>query len=755
MGHPSIARCLPERSDAPSRKAGLALALAAVCLFAGAALVATPVRAATPGAATPGAAPPDAAPAPAASPGTASALPASPGTSPALGATASAAPPEAGRGLAVPTEEAWGDEWFDEEAERAARLEQQRILEAEAERLARERAAAAAAREEAATPPPPREQPAILPPAVTFADLDRVWRERRDALLRQDREAAARAEERLLAGKLELDVPELHAFAAAAIRESRAQEDVSTGEAVARAELAVALGPSLPGAHFQLARARFLDAPGSVGAWFGPFAHGVAVTASEPRWSRPILADLASVALLGLVVAGAVVLLLLAARSARLFLHDFHHLFPRAATPAQTGALALLLVAAPAILGLGPFVLAATVSVAAWPYAGRKERGVMGGFLVLLALLPLLAGLLGSLVAWSPTAQGIWDLERAGDFSALPALERRAERSGVEPEVVFAVARARKRQGDLDGASALYERALAARPAWPEALVNLGNVRFLQGREDEALTLYGRAISLRPTLAAAYFDLSRLHFRRLALGPEAEARRHALELDRTLVTRFAAEPAAPGEAAPLRANVFLLDVPLDPGAFAGTLPPGDRELLAAEVARRLLGPIPAPLGPWAAAGVLVLLGIAGLLSRRLGVSRACDKCGRPACRRCDPEVGRGELCGQCVHLFARREALDPAARVQKELAVRRRAGRRKQLHRILAFVLAGQVASGQVIRGAVLLAVAAALLAVLVEPAGAVPPVEGGPPAVFRLAVAAPLLLAVWILGVRDALGED
>jgi tetratricopeptide (TPR) repeat protein len=680
-----------------------------------------------------------------------------------LAAPASAREPAAApAGLAVPSEESWGDEWFDEEAERAARLERQRILDAETERLARERAAAEAAARAAPAPEPvPREAPAILPPAVTFADLDRAWRERREALLRKDREAAARAEARLLEARLELDVPELHAFAAAAARESRAQEDVSTAEAVARGELAVALGPSLPGVHFQLARARFLHAPATVGGWFGPFADGVAVAATVPRWSRPILADVAAVALVGLLAAGAVVLLLLAARNARFFLHDFHHLFPRAATPAQTGALAALLVAAPAILGLGPFALAATVAAVAWPYGGRRERGIVGGFLALLATVPLLAGLLGGLVAWGPAAQGVWALERAGDFSSLPLLERRAESPEAEPEVVFAVARARKRQGDLAGAASLYERALAARPSWPEALVNLGNVRFLQGREDEALDLYGRAIALRPTLAAAYFDLSRLHLRRLAFGPEAEARKRALELDRSLLARFAPEPAGAarpgiaGEDGPLRANVFLLDAPLDPGAPAGTLSRRDRELLAAEVARRALGPIPAPLGPWAAAGVLGGLGLLGLLARRLGSSRPCDKCGRPACRRCDPEVGGGGLCGQCVHVFARRGAVDPAARVQKELSVRRRDERRRRARRALAYVLAGQVASGRVVRGAALLAVAAALLVVLLDPAGPVRPGEGGPPTVFRPILAAPLLVAVWILGVRDALREE
>ncbi len=677
-----------------------------------------------------------------------------------LVAAAPAAPPPAAaaradRGLATPTEEAWGDEWFDEEAERAGALERQRVIETEAERLAREREERAArealAREAEAAPKGPKAPPILLP-AATFADLEEAWTARRTALLRQDRQGAAEAEARLLALRDELDVPELHPYAAAAVRESRAEEELSAEEAVARADLAVVLGPSLPGAHFQLARARFLAAPGAIRAWFAPIAAGVRAVAAEPRWYRPIVADLGGSLCAGILLAGGAVLLLLAFRHGRLFLHDFHHLFPRAAVRGQTAALGALLLAVPALVGLGPLAAATAIALALVVYLGRAERAVVAAWLLALGLSPLLAGPLGNLVAWSEADQDLWSLERAGDFSVLPAVERRAALPGARPEELFAVARAKKRTGDLDGAAGLYERALAARPDWPQALVNLGNVRFLQGREADALSLYTRAIQRRPGLAAAYFDLSRLHYRRLDFDPGQAARKRALDLDRSLLDRYA-EGEREGEG--LRANRFLLDLPLASDHLAGALHPDDEALLAAEAARAVLGPVPAPYAPWAVAVVLAAFLGLGALAPKLRRARTCEKCGRSACRRCDPEVGEGGLCGQCVHVYARKEAVDPAARLQKELAVRRYQERRRRWSGALAFVLSAQVDGGRVVRGALLLAVALALAAIVVVPGGPIPPAAGGPPVILRLALAWPLLLAVWIVGVRDGLGRE
>src|SRR5438132_785096 len=85
-----------------------------------------------------------------------------------------------------------------------------------------------------------------------------------------EKAAAAREEEgQLLEVKRELAVENLAPFAAALAREAeRALERKAPAEAVARAQLAVNLAPDLPAAHLMLARARFSQSPGGVGAYF-------------------------------------------------------------------------------------------------------------------------------------------------------------------------------------------------------------------------------------------------------------------------------------------------------------------------------------------------------------------------------------------------------------------------------------------------------------------------------------------------------
>lgn len=68
----------------------------------------------------------------------------------------------------------------------------------------------------------------------------------------------------------------------------------------------------------------------------------------------------------------------------------------------------------------------------------------------------------------------------------------------------FALGRARKALGDLDGAESAYRRALELNPDQVEVLVSLGIVRKTRGDIDAAIALYDRALHLAPDFAAAH-----------------------------------------------------------------------------------------------------------------------------------------------------------------------------------------------------------------------------------------------------------
>ena len=61
--------------------------------------------------------------------------------------------------------------------------------------------------------------------------------------------------------------------------------------------------------------------------------------------------------------------------------------------------------------------------------------------------------------------------------------------------------------GQIDEASAHYERALALKADYVEALSNLGNLRLMQGRGEEAIALHKRALAHNPDYAEGQINL--------------------------------------------------------------------------------------------------------------------------------------------------------------------------------------------------------------------------------------------------------
>jgi hypothetical protein len=168
--------------------------------------------------------------------------------------------------------------------------------------------------------------------------------------------------------------------------------------------------------------------------------------------------------------------------------------------------------------------------------------------------------------------------------------------------------------------------------------------------------------------------------------------------------------------------------------------------------RRVAGPLARwgwPVLPLAL--VASLWGLA-LLVPRLAPAAPCDRCGRPACRRCDPAATTS--CGQCVNVFLRQNAVEPRDRSRKEAQVRRHARNRRWTERVLAIAGggAGHVVGGRPVTGFLVLFALLFLGFLVWFWNGVVPPPQHSPYAVaLRLAVAVPLLLILYGIAVRDA----
>ena len=588
-------------------------------------------------------------------------------------------------------------------------------------------------------------------------DVLAAWQERGKALREQDLPRAQALQQRVLSLKAELGIENLEDLAAAEVRASaRALDARAPGDAVARAEMAVALAPALASAHVSLAAARLAREPGQLLAVLKDLAFGVAGAARQPATARALLGDLFAAALAAGFGSAALVLALLLLRRLRLALHDFSHLpVIRHATPLQAGFLGLAALALPFALRLGPAAALAAFALAAAPYLERSERAVATAALIALALLPWGAEETARLTTWAGTAaEDVYALEQGADDGRVAArLEARAARGELPPAVLLALGRHHKRRGDLDAALRWYQAAGASRA---DALVNAGNVRFLLGDLPAAKTSYLSAIDRAgataevTALAAAHYDLSKVFLRQSALEQAQEARKKAALEDPALIERY-------GSDEDFRANRWLIDVPV-PTSDVSRLAVDDTARAVGDAARAwLAGPFPAWAWPWGLLAAAAALWPIAALRRRLAPSSACERCGRPACHRCGTVTG--QLCGQCVNVFLKKGVVEPRDRLRKEAQVRRHARRRRLVARAMAVLAggAGHVWRGDAARGALLLLALAFPVALAAMGAwgawgrGLLPAPHGSAWVGWvRLALAFPLALIVWALAARD-----
>jgi tetratricopeptide (TPR) repeat protein len=594
----------------------------------------------------------------------------------------------------------------------------------------------------------------IQPVSTTHARLMELWVERRVASRESDVVRAEAAERAVVAAKRELAIENLVAMAVAEIREAdRARLANLPAEALARARVAVELAPDLPDAHIAHARALFAEAPTRPGPPLAALGEAFAAAAREPHTIRAFLGDVASAGFAAVFTAAIAVALLLVLRRLRLFLHDVHHLpIFRDTAPAQASFVALVLLALPAVFGLGPLFAVAAALLAVWLHLARAERLVATAALLALVALPWATGEAARAMVWTGSlAEQVHELEQ-GALSEAEAAEvaaRFADRP-APAAVHAALGRHHKRRGDLDAALRHYALAAGADGGAPELHVNVGNVLFLRGDLEGAKAAYlaatDRAGPDLVVLGAAHYGLSKLYLRTSDMDKSASAREKAEREAGAFLRRFGSDDD-------YSANRYLVDVPVRPSKIRALAEAdGSPEAVSAWVRRRVAGPLPRAAWPWAPLGVVAALWLLVPWRRRIAPATACDRCGGAACRRCDDAAGAH--CGQCVNVFERKGVVDARDRLRKEAQVRRHAAFRHHTTRVLAVVSggAGHVFGGAPVKGALLLVAMLFAGFVLWFWRGVMPPPQPSPYVLAcKIAVAAPLGLAVWVIGVRDA----
>lgn len=593
----------------------------------------------------------------------------------------------------------------------------------------------------------------IAMPQGTIADLLSHFRARQKALLDLDAKKVDAESQSLRELKSELGFTNFETVGKALTREGERRLQGHLGaQARQSARLAVDLSPGLPEAWWLLARAEFSsDGVSGLGKGAKAVWSAVEVEFANPLGRRALMGNLVVALLWAALATLTLALVLLAVGVLRYALHDLHHLFPKGASPVQTGLLGLILLSLPWLFRLGPFAMLATLAVASWIYLDRVGQVVTALTLLLVAATPFVLGEVAARTAVSPLALDLWtaetDLDAEGAVARLTVLAREPQPSEA---VLFVLAHRAKRLGRLDEAVALYERAQQLSAGRADLETNLGNVLLLKGDLSGAQTLYEAAIDHDPSRAAPYFDLGQDFNRLLQLDQSQEAQRHALELDRPLVEAHLGHD--------LRANVYLIDAGLvfgDVSAVGSSAENLNSSGVRVQVATWFFGRL---LPVWPALVLLTGLSLAVLsaLQFRLRPSAACRKCGRPVCGRCDPGLPDEALCGQCVNVFLRKSVADPPARIRKEARTKAYQIMRLRTLRTLAVLsgAGGHIAMGEVALGTGLLFGICFFLVMASQVANVLRAPEYGITAPAVALVSGLVGVAFYVFALRDLFGK-
>ena len=368
--------------------------------------------------------------------------------------------------------------------------------------------------------------------------------------------------------------------------------------------------------------------------------------------------------------------------------HQVGHRLPKGTTPLQQGLLVGSVLLLPAFFRLGPCWAAVLWILALVPFLRPRERSAAAGLLVCLGLMSATLGWTTAYLGFGNsraerlylTVRDIDAQQAALDLAAYPSL-RTAE--------LYALGLRSRWLGDLDRARTLLEKVAKDEPQSVGLQILLGNLQFLQGDAQGSIKRYDDALQSENNNVLALFNKSQVY---ASLNdPQAEAlRRAAGNVDLDVVDRLSHYAGRTGLRVvdPEPPTHLLSNMSLTPSADHGE---GVRQLWHAfggVVSRWLL-----VLVALTAAGGMVAWGMRHVADPW---TRACARCGAPACRKCDPTLSGTEVCGACHEAFEADVPIAQHRRITQEIESFRHRARQLEVQRVCNLLCAG---AGQLLRG--------------------------------------------------------
>ena len=435
---------------------------------------------------------------------------------------------------------------------------------------------------------------------------------------------------------------------------------------------AMEYSPDLPAVYFELSKASLSFAPEGVFQTIDYMLQGIAAYQRNFWWLFMLTASLFTSAVISFFLAISVIVVVRLPRDVPLLSHDIKE--------DRTNALLLLVLL---FAAFGPLYLPAALLMIISLYMKKWDKLVIYLYLIFLLVSPLIFKSV-STVFTAPTSGELKAIvqvnESKGNRYALSVL-----RNKERPLDLFSYALALKREGRYQQAIDIYDRLIATKPA-PRLYNNLANCYIALNDVEKAKELYKKSIELKP-LPVALYNLSEAYRETLDFEKGEEYFLAAQKMDRDAVSRFRSVFGR-------NPNRFVIDEGLpmsDLWSYAKSKTAG-----TSTMGLSVLPPAFIPL-------VAVLMAVIFYLLDRQAGTRAyrCNRCGSILCNKCEKHILWGHMCLQCYRSLVKLDELDAKERISKILAVYGHQKKRRDVIRVLSFILpgSGRIYAGDVLTG--------------------------------------------------------
>ena len=512
---------------------------------------------------------------------------------------------------------------------------------------------------------------------------DRAWNLERSASLNQ--------KELNQLYQLKLDkgfqnAPVLSFLLIRASEQSRKKGD--SDQAIQMATYSIKFSPDLPDPYFELARDLWHQNPLQPYKILSEVFKGMAVEfqyyPSSVKLFFNILYILSNAILMTFIIFGIVVMI----RYLPLYTYDIRKNMAQEISGLLINSLKILILFIPFFLRLDILWSIFFWSVLLWGYVSKREKQFILIFLIALVYLPFF---LRSSTSFLDGASSdiILEMNQTNHEDWGRGTEEKLRAWLLthpnDPEVLFSLGLAEKRQGHYAEAGELYRKAIQQDPRFSEAISNLGNVYLAQKQTTLAIASYQQATGLNPDRGAYYYNLWRAYSHESYLsGRINQALQRAQQLDPALISYYSMIDSP-------NLNRLVIDETLTPqrlwmrflDQFIG------REGFLFPLFKAWFEKTPSRvpfLTPVLFLGVLIAMARYCRAKRFL---TRCPMCGSPTYRFYLGTSDQEFICFNCYRMFIQKEKLHPKIVEKKSSQVQQFQAQNHFISRFLSFFLVG------------------------------------------------------------------